>query len=90
MKPREIGRFLVVDPGICHGKLTFKGTRVPVETVLNCLAKGRDIDEILAGWPELKREAIIEAVHLARVALIERYTASGKKAHEPAYSGRSA
>src|SRR6266540_6643925 len=38
MKPLEIGHYLVVDPGVCHGKLTFKGTRVPVETILNRLA----------------------------------------------------
>gem|GEM_PF-6236567 len=36
-----VGRFLVKDPGVCHGRLTFKGTRVPVETVLHGLGKGR-------------------------------------------------
>jgi uncharacterized protein (DUF433 family) len=27
----ELGDFIVADPEICHGKPTFKGTRIPVE-----------------------------------------------------------
>jgi uncharacterized protein (DUF433 family) len=30
----EFGRYVVADPAICHGKLTFKGTRVFVADVL--------------------------------------------------------
>src|SRR5438552_3241244 len=29
-----VGEFLIADPRICHGKLTFKGTRLPVHSVL--------------------------------------------------------
>jgi uncharacterized protein (DUF433 family) len=65
MKRSKVGRYLVVEPKVCHGKLTFKGTRVPVETVLHFLAKGKTIEGILADWPELKREAIEEAIELA-------------------------
>ena len=36
----EIGEYLVVDPEVCHGQLTFKGTRIPVETVLTFLSMG--------------------------------------------------
>jgi len=36
----EIGSYLVIDPEIGHGKMTFRGTRVPVDTVLTFLAKG--------------------------------------------------
>src|SRR5262249_49509873 len=54
MKPVRVGRYLIKDPGVCHGKLTFKGTRVPVETVLNRLGRGRSVDEILQAWPELR------------------------------------
>ncbi len=30
----SVGKHLVIDPRVCHGALTFRGTRVPVETVL--------------------------------------------------------
>jgi uncharacterized protein (DUF433 family) len=62
----EIGRYLIVDPRVCHGKLTFKGTRLPVQTVLTLMAKkGRSMNYIRKSWPHLKREAIEEALHLA-------------------------
>jgi uncharacterized protein (DUF433 family) len=86
IKAARIGRHLVKDPRICHGKLTFKGTRVPVETVLNRLGKGRSIDEILNSWPELTRTAITEAIHLATATLVERYQGEPKAVHEPTHS----
>jgi uncharacterized protein (DUF433 family) len=90
MKLVEVGQFLVVDPRVCHGKLTFKGTRVPVETVLNRLAKGRTVESLLVSWPELTREAIAEAVTLAKEALVERSTVAAEVSDEPIPSGRTA
>ncbi len=74
MKHQEIGQYLVVDPEICHGQPTFKGTRVPVQTVLTFLSMGYTIDALLADWPELRREAIEEAIRLAMDALVSRYS----------------
>jgi uncharacterized protein (DUF433 family) len=68
MQPLLVGQFLVVDPRVCHGKLTFKGTRVPVEAVLTFLAQGETIDGILESWPEVQRAAVEEAVRLAAAA----------------------
>jgi uncharacterized protein (DUF433 family) len=72
MKSRKFGKFLVADPRICHGRLTFKGTRVPVETVLTFLAQGDTIEQILTDWPEVKRSAVVEAIELAKTALVKR------------------
>ena len=74
-KAVTVGRHLIKDPGICHDKLTFKGTRVPVETVLSRLGKGRSIEEILKSWPELTRTAIARAL-LARIAAGARDSAT--------------
>jgi uncharacterized protein (DUF433 family) len=90
MKRVEFGKFLVVDPGVCHGKLTFKGTRVPVETILNRLAKGRPLASLLESWPELTPEAIAEAVLLAKEALQERCAAAAGAGNESAHSGQPA
>ena len=73
MRKKFIGRYLVVDPKVCHGKLTFAGTRVPVETVLNWLAKGKTMKAILASWPEIPKEAVEEATQLAAAALVARH-----------------
>jgi uncharacterized protein (DUF433 family) len=69
MRRTEVGTYLVVDPEICHGQMTFKGTRVPVDAVLRFLAKGDSVDQMLRSWPELTRAAIEEAIHLASQSL---------------------
>ncbi len=73
MRKKFIGRYLVVDPKVCHGKLTFTGTRVPVETVLHWLSKGKTLASILAAWPQIPREAIEEATQFAAAALVQQY-----------------
>ena len=70
----EIGNYLVIDPQICHGQITFKDTRIPIDTILTFLAKGYAIDQILHSWPELTRPAVEEAIYLALRSLQERYS----------------
>ena len=69
----EIGEFLVVDSEVCHGQLTFKGTRVPVEAVLTFLAMGYTMDDALQEWPYIERAAINEVLLLASNLIVERY-----------------
>jgi uncharacterized protein (DUF433 family) len=69
----EIGKYLVRDPEIYHGELTFKGTRVPVSVVLAYIAKGMSVNEIPRHWPEVSPEAAREAILLAKQAMLEKY-----------------
>ncbi len=78
MASNQIGEHLVVDPEICHGQVTFKGTRVPVETILALLGKGYSVDQLLKSYPELTRTAIEEALRLATESLQMRYRAPSK------------
>ena len=74
-KPKriELGEHIVADPLICHGKPTFKGTRIMVWQVLDALARGETWDEIVAAWDgRVSREAIAETIRLARAALLDR------------------
>ena len=71
--PTLVGKHLVVDPGVCHGALTFLGTRVPVETILAYLAKGHSLTYLCKSWPEVAPEAIEEAVRLAAEKLVQHY-----------------
>ena len=69
----ELGEHIVADPEICHGKPTFKGTRIMVWQVLDALARGESSDEIVAAWGgRVSRAAIAETVRLARQALLDR------------------
>jgi len=69
----EIGRYLVRDPEIYHGELTFKGTRVPVSVVLAYIAKGISVDEVPRHWPDVSPDAAREALLLAKKAMLETY-----------------
>ncbi len=69
----DVGRHMVIDPEVMHGRLTFKGTRVPVSTVMAFLAKGDAVDDIVRQWPQVSREAVQEAIRLASEALHHRY-----------------
>jgi uncharacterized protein (DUF433 family) len=67
----ELGRHIVADPAICHGKPTFKGTRIMVWQVLDELAHGMTPDEIVAAWDgRVPCDAVAESVRLARLALL--------------------
>jgi uncharacterized protein (DUF433 family) len=68
--PTNLGQFIVADPKICHGKLTFLGTRILVHDVLEQVAEGMAWEAIIDSWHgSLTPEAISEAVRLARRAL---------------------
>ncbi len=71
----EVGEHLVIDPEILHGRMTFKGTRVPVSLVLEYLEDGLPIDEVERHWPQVSRAAAQEAVRLAAESLCLRYQA---------------
>ncbi|MEK6826733.1 MAG: DUF433 domain-containing protein [Nanoarchaeota archaeon] len=61
----EINKYIVADSEICHGKPTFKGTRVMVWQVLEMLEGGMPIKEILEDYPSLTKEHIKAALHYA-------------------------
>ncbi|MCE4598611.1 MAG: DUF433 domain-containing protein [Desulfurococcales archaeon] len=58
-------KWIIIDPNVCHGKPVFRGTRVLVADVLDMIASGMSIDEILEEYPQLNREMILEAIALA-------------------------
>jgi len=70
--PVGIGCYLISDPEVYHGELTFKGTRIPVRTILTFLEMGDNVDDLFKGFdhPRLSRDAIQESVVLAKKALI--------------------
>lgn len=80
MSAQMIGRYIVADPEICHGKPTFRGTRIMVAHVLEQVAEGMDWESIVADWRSaISRDAIAEAVRMANQAFLDHaseYTAS--------------
>ena len=69
---RLTGRLIVADPSICHGRPTFRGTRILVADVLEQVAAGTDWDSIVAEWRgDVSKDAIAEAVRLASQTFLD-------------------
>jgi uncharacterized protein (DUF433 family) len=81
MKTTFMGRYIVTDPEICHGKPTFCGTRILVADVLEQVADGLAWETIIEEWRgSISHEAIAEAIRLSRQAFLEN---ADKQALEP-------
>ena len=61
----EINKHIIIDPEICHGKPTIKGTRIMVWQVLEMLEAGVSVKEIIEAFPSLTPKAIKAALHYA-------------------------
>ncbi|MBW4582207.1 MAG: DUF433 domain-containing protein [Tildeniella nuda ZEHNDER 1965/U140] len=63
-----------VDPLICHGRTCIKGTRIMVSVILDNLAAGLSVGEIMQSYPSLTeadiQAAIAYAAELARERII--------------------
>jgi uncharacterized protein (DUF433 family) len=67
-----------LDPRICNGKAVVQGTRIPVSVILDQIASGDSWDDIVKGFPELKKEDI-QAALLYASALLDK--SEVKEAH---------
>jgi uncharacterized protein (DUF433 family) len=85
---RETARYherITQDPAVMVGKPVVKGTRIPVEKVLDQLAYNPDLDELFAIYPELTREDVQACLAYAQAAV------TAKRRHTPpAPAGRAA
>jgi uncharacterized protein (DUF433 family) len=54
-----------VDPAIVHGKPVIRGTRVTVQVILELLAAGETVDDLLSEYDELTRDDILAALEYA-------------------------
>ncbi|MEK6872947.1 MAG: DUF433 domain-containing protein [Nanoarchaeota archaeon] len=61
----EINKYVVADTELCHGKPTFKGTRVMVWQVLEMLEAGMPIKEILEAFPSITEGHVKAALKYA-------------------------
>jgi uncharacterized protein (DUF433 family) len=60
------------DPGICHGKVCIRGTRIFVSVILDNLAVGLGAEEIVADYPTLSVDDVHAAIAYAAELVHER------------------
>lgn len=70
---------IVVDPDILVGKPIIKGTRISVELILDRVADGWSVEDILKAYPHLAREDVLAALSFAsELFKEEKFIAIGK------------
>ncbi len=69
MEGDSVEKPIVSDPKILMGKPVVAGTRITVELILEKLAAGESIEQILREHPGLTREAVLAAIDFAKEAL---------------------
>lgn len=68
-QPRQLYPRIESVPGILHGKPVIQGTRMSVAVLLDHLAGGDTVEELLEDYPFLTREDIAAALaYVARLA----------------------
>jgi len=50
---------IISDPQIMGGTPVFRGTRVPMQTLIDYLEAGSSINEFLEGFPTVRRQQVI-------------------------------
>ena len=62
-----------IDPNVCFGKPCIRGTRIWVSLILDFLANGMSMEELLAEYPQLEMEDIRAAIAYGAGMARERY-----------------
>ena len=64
-----MNKLIQSDPSILRGKPVIAGTRITVELILEKLAAGESVEQILDSHPRLTREAVLAALDFAAKVL---------------------
>ncbi len=65
----DISQFIEINPKIMMGKPIIKGTRLTVELIVESLAAGESIENLLTSYPRLTKDAILAALTFAAETL---------------------
>ena len=63
---------ITTDPAICHGQPTVRALRYPVENLLELLASGMSIEEIIEDHPDLERDDLLAALEFGALVSGQR------------------
>jgi uncharacterized protein (DUF433 family) len=66
---KEVAPRITIDPNVMVGKPVVKGTRIPVELVLEQLAYNPDVNELFAAYPHLTIDDVKACLAYAQKAI---------------------
>lgn len=56
---------IISDPQILYGKPRIKGTRIPVDLILEKLSEGESIEDLLLAYPRITRDSVYAVLAFA-------------------------
>jgi uncharacterized protein (DUF433 family) len=59
---------VTIDPAICQGKVTVRGLRCPVGTIVDLFSAGMSHDQVLRDYPDLEHDDILAVIEHTRRA----------------------
>ena len=65
---------ITIDPQVCHGQACIEGTRIPVHQILQMLANGDTIEDLLREYPSVTRQDILACFDYAALLAEEQVT----------------
>lgn len=64
---------VILNPDICNGKPIIAGTRITVQSILEFLAAGDSISDVLEEYPDLTRENVQACIEYASKLMANHY-----------------
>jgi uncharacterized protein (DUF433 family) len=59
-----------IEPDVCNGRPVVRGTRIAVQTVLEFLAAGDSIEDVLEEYPTLARADVLACLNYASTGTV--------------------
>ena len=73
MERNELLKKISIDPNVCFGKPCIRGHRIWVSLILDLLASGITVEQVLEQYPQLSREDILACVAYGAEMSRERF-----------------
>lgn len=67
-----MNEWIRVDPKVCGGKPTIRGTRIMVKNILGMVAGGYTVNRVIEAYPELSQEMVEAALEYAAAVIDEQ------------------
>jgi uncharacterized protein (DUF433 family) len=71
---------ITVNPDICNGRPVIRGTRISVQTILEFLAAGDKVEDLLDEYPSLSSEDVYACIDYASRVMGNQYSVVPLKA----------
>lgn len=81
MEKQKLLARISIDPAICFGKPCIRGHRIWVSLILDFLASGESVEDIIENYPGIEREDILACIAYGAEMSRERYVDLPQERH---------